>query len=78
LPYPKKEADAQAYGITAVMSAFQGTDPKIMQTLANIEMNPAQLIACAFQNIADNAGKIGNLNITPELLKELLNGEASR
>lgn len=74
----KKEADAQAYGITAVMNAFQGTDPKIMQALANIEMNPAQLIASAFQNIAENACKIGNFNITPELLKELLNGEESR
>jgi hypothetical protein len=74
----KKEADAQAYSITAVMNAFKGTDPKIMQALANIEMNPAQLIAAAFQNIADNAGKIGNFNIAPELLRELLDGEPPR
>jgi len=69
----KKEADARAYGIDAMMNAFNNIDPKIMQSLANVKMNPAQLIASAFQNFADNAEKIGNLNIAPELLQELIN-----
>ena len=66
------EADAQAYGLNAAMTAFRSVDPKVLQALASIGMNPAQLIAGAFQNLADNAAKIGNLNIAPELLQELI------
>jgi hypothetical protein len=34
--------------------------------------NPRTLIALAFQDLAENAGRIGNLNITSELLESLL------
>lgn len=68
----KKEADARAYGLDAVMKTFNDIDPKILQALANVKMNPAQLIASAFSNFADNAEKIGTLNIAPELLQELI------
>jgi regulator of protease activity HflC (stomatin/prohibitin superfamily) len=74
----KEEADAQAYGINAVMGAFKEIDPRILQALANMNMDPSQLIAAAFQNFAENASKIGNLNIAPELLRELLDGAPSR
>lgn len=67
------EADAQAYGLNAAMDAFKNVDPKVLQALASIGMDPAQMIAGAFINLADNADKIGNLNITPELLQELIN-----
>ena len=68
----KEEADAQAYGIGAVMETFKEMDPKMTQVLASAGMNPAQLIALAFQNLAKNANKIGNLNIAPELLQQLM------
>ena len=68
------EADAQAYGINAALEAFKTVDPKVLQALASIGMDPAQMIAGAFQNLADNAAKIGNLNIAPELLQELIKG----
>jgi hypothetical protein len=35
-------------------------------------MRPEQLIALAFQGIAERADKIGQLNVSPELLRELL------
>ena len=35
-------------------------------------MRPQQLIAFAFQELTAKADKIGNLNISPELLSELL------
>lgn len=72
------EADAQAYGLSAAMEAFRNVDPKVLQALASIGMDPAQLIAGAFQNLADNASKIGNLNIAPELLQELIKGAPAR
>lgn len=68
----REEADAKAYGVQAVMGAFREVDPGVMQALANINMDPSQLIATAFQDFARNAEKIGNLNIAPELLSELL------
>jgi regulator of protease activity HflC (stomatin/prohibitin superfamily) len=74
----KTEADAQAYGLNAAMDAFKNVDPKVLQALASIDMDPAQLIAGAFVNLADNADKIGNLNIAPELLQELLRGAPAR
>ncbi|MDH4184181.1 MAG: SPFH domain-containing protein [Nitrospinota bacterium] len=68
----RAEADAQAYGMKALLDTFKSVDPAVMQVLGNVGMDPAQLIASAFQNLAHNADKIGNLNIAPELLQGLL------
>ncbi|GFE59282.1 SPFH domain-containing protein [Geobacter sp. AOG1] len=68
----KQEADAKAYGISAVMGALAKTDPKTLQALASVGMNPGQLVASAFKELAENADKIGQLNISPELLRELM------
>lgn len=68
----REEAEIQAYRVESVMAAFKELDPRTTQALAGVGMNPAQLIAVAFQNLADNAEKIGTLNMAPELLQELL------
>lgn len=68
----KAEADAKAYAIAASMKALAGVDPGVIQSLAGIGMQPDKLIALAFQGLAERADKIGELNISPELLKELL------
>jgi hypothetical protein len=54
------------------MQALAGVDAKVLQALASMDMNPSQLVALAFRDIADNAEKIGQLNVTPELLTGLL------
>lgn len=69
----KEEADANAYAISATMKAFDGVEPNIIQSLASTGMEPNQLIALAFQGLAEKADKIGQLNITPDLLQDLLN-----
>lgn len=68
----KKEADAKAYGVSATMKAVADINPKIVQALMNAGMEPSQLIATAFQELAGNADKIGQLNISPDMLQELL------
>ncbi len=68
----REEADSKAYSIAAVMKAFSETDPKVLQALTSVGMEPGQLVALAFQQLAENAEKIGQLNISPELLRELL------
>jgi len=68
----KKESDAKAYAIEAMMKSVSSVDPKTLQAITNSGMQPEQLIALAFQDIANNSEKIGQLNITPDLLKELI------
>lgn len=68
----KAEADTRAYGISTTMQALASVDAAVLQALATSGMRPQQLIAFAFQELAAKADKIGNLNISPELLGELL------
>jgi SPFH domain / Band 7 family len=68
----RREADAKAYGIDAMMKAFGAGDPKVLQALASVGMQPGQLLALAFRELADNAGKIGQLNLSPDLLREIM------
>jgi regulator of protease activity HflC (stomatin/prohibitin superfamily) len=68
----RAQADAKAYGIAAVMTALAPVDPKTLAALASVGMDPGQLVAMAFKGLAENADKIGQLNISPELLRELL------
>ena len=65
-------AEARAYAVAATMKALAGADPRTLQALANAGMNPEQLIAAAFETLAEKAGQIGTLNISPDLLRELL------
>jgi hypothetical protein len=68
----KSEADARAYGIQTAMEALSKVDARTLQALASVGMKPEQLIAVAFQELAGRADKIGQLNISPDLLRELM------
>lgn len=74
----REQADAKAYGIAAVMKALAATDPKVLQALTNVGMEPGQLVALAFKELAESAEKIGQLNISPDLLRELMANGAER
>lgn len=66
------ESDTRAYGISTTMQALSSADANVLQALATSGMKPQQLIAFAFQELAAKAEKIGTLNISPDLLSELL------
>jgi hypothetical protein len=74
----KAEADARAYGVSSTMKALSVADARILQALASTGMKPEQLIAFAFQELAGKADKIGQLNISPDLLRELLSSHPVR
>ncbi len=74
----RDEADVKAYAMAGVMKALSQADPKSLQALVSTGMAPGQLIALAFKELAENAGKIGELNISSELLSELLSRKASK
>ncbi len=65
-------AEAEAHRVGAVMEALKSADPRVVQALAAVGMEPRQLIAQAFGGIAERAEKIGQLNVSPELLAGLL------
>jgi hypothetical protein len=65
-------ADAEAYRVGALMKIFEGVDTRVIQALAAIGMQPGQLIAQAFTGIAEKAERIGQLNVSPDLLTALL------
>jgi membrane protease subunit (stomatin/prohibitin family) len=65
-------AEAEAHRIGAFVEAIQATDPRIIQALAAMGMQPGQLIAQAFGGIAERAERIGQLNLSPDLLQSLM------
>ena len=68
----RAEADAKAYALKAMMGALSGVDTEVVKALASIGMQPQALIANAFQSLAGSAEKIGQLNITPDLIREMM------
>lgn len=68
----RQEAEAQAHKVRAVMDALEHADLRVVQALAAMGMQPGQLIAQAFGGIAERAERIGQLNMSPELLNSLL------
>lgn len=65
-------AEAAAYKVAVLMEALEKADPRTVQALAAMGMKPSQLIAQAFGGIAEKAERIGQLNMSPELLNALM------
>ncbi len=68
----KAEADAQGYVIETTLRPYKEIDWKILTALNN-NTDPRFNISLAFRQLAENADKIGNLNISPDLLDSILN-----
>lgn len=74
----KVRADAQAYAVEATIRPLTNLDPKSLQILSASSVDPRLMVAMAFQEIAANATKVGNLNISPDLLDSLLKTPSHR
>lgn len=70
----RKEADAQGYVIETTLKPYKDIDWKTLTALNN-NPDPRFNIALAFRQLAENADRIGNLNISPDLLDSLLNSK---
>jgi regulator of protease activity HflC (stomatin/prohibitin superfamily) len=66
------EADAQAYTIAASLRPLRDLDPELLQMLAVQSTEPRLMVSMALKELAKNAAKIGNLNISPDLLNALM------
>lgn len=67
----RTEGDADAYRITAFMKAYNEIDPSVLEVVKYSGMNPVQILADGFRELAKNKGSIGQLNVTPELMQAL-------
>lgn len=68
----QKEADARAHALQVTLEPLKNIDWRVLMA-ASGGGDPRQNIALAFRDLAENAGKIGEINITPDLLRGLLN-----
>lgn len=73
----RAEADVQAYALEASLKPFQGLDAGVLQMLAVQSTDPRLMVSLALKEIAQNAAKIGNLNISPELFQMLMERDQS-
>ena len=73
----RKEADTQGYVVETTLKPYKEMDWKIITALNN-NPDPKFNIALAFRQLAENANKIGNLNISPELLETILNDKKDK
>lgn len=66
----RKESEARAAGLQAMLEPIKSVDWRTL--LAVNGTDSAQVMSLAFQELAQNAAKIGELNISPDLLNTLL------
>ena len=67
----KKEAETKGYVLETTLKPYKDMDWKVLTAL-NKNTDPAFNIALAFRSMAENADKIGNLNISPDLIDSIL------
>ncbi len=68
----KTQADSSAYSIEKQLKAYDSVSSDVLKALAMNKMAPAQLIAQSFENLTKDGNKVGNLNISPDLLQSLV------
>jgi len=72
----RKEADTRAYTLETTLKPVKEVDWRTLMMLSAQGGDPRTMIALAFQELATNAQKIGELNISSELLTSLLGARA--
>ncbi|PQO25257.1 hypothetical protein C5Y96_25475 [Blastopirellula marina] len=73
----RKESQAKADALKAILEPIKDIDWRTLLAASPGGIDANQMIALAFRDLADNAEKVGNLNISPELLATLLGDSGS-
>jgi hypothetical protein len=68
----RKDADSRAYALEATLKPVRDVDWRTLMMLSQHGGDPKMVIALGFQELASNAQKIGELNISPDLLRSLI------
>jgi regulator of protease activity HflC (stomatin/prohibitin superfamily) len=67
-----KDADSRAYTLTETLKPLRDLDWKTLMMLGGKNADAKAMVALAFQEMAENAQKIGELNVSPDLLRSLI------
>jgi regulator of protease activity HflC (stomatin/prohibitin superfamily) len=70
-----KLSQARARALSDVLQSVQSVDWRVLAATLGT-MDGKQTMAMAFQQLAENAEKIGNLQITPDLLRSMLDSDS--
>jgi hypothetical protein len=70
----RKDADSRAYALEATLKPVRSMDWRTLMAVSAGGGDPRTMIAVAFRELAENAQKIGTLNVTPDLLQTLMKG----
>ena len=68
----RKDADSRAYTLTETLKPLRDLDWKTLMMLGGKNADSKAMIALAFQEMAENAQKIGEINVSPDLLRSLI------
>ncbi|WIG93192.1 SPFH domain-containing protein [Myxococcus sp. SDU36] len=68
----RQAADARAYALEKTLAPVRGVDWKTLMATSAGGGDPALNIALAFREMAENAQRIGELNVSPDLLRSLM------
>jgi len=68
----RREADVRAYALTEILKPLRDLDWKALMMLGGRGADAKAMVAMAFQEMAENAQKIGELNVSPDLLRSLI------
>ena len=74
----RKEAEARGQALRATLEPLKEMDWRTLMAASSGEVNPRLLVAMAFRDLAENADKIGQLNISPDLLNALLSADGKQ
>ena len=66
----RRDADARAYALNATLEPVRNVDWRTLMAVGGAA-DPKLMIALAFRELAENASKIGEINVTPDLLTSL-------
>lgn len=68
----RKAAETKAFALDAMLKPLAAMEWEKLAVLGGAGTDARVTIAHAFRQLAENAGKVGTLNITPDLLQSLL------
>lgn len=74
----RKMADAKGYTLDKTLSPYKNLDWRVLMAINSKNISAIDNIGFAFRELAENSGKIGTLNITPDLLETVIKNQKTK
>lgn len=74
----RKMADAKGYTLNKTLSPYKELDWRVLMAISSKSISAVDNIGFAFRELAENSGKIGTLNITPDLLETVIKSQKTK